>query len=406
MIYYFNPDTEMALKAGDASFYIAPAPVRQMAHDLALLPLWIADAEDVILVDEMPTSDFVAQIHTLFPQMTLPAILTPQQLPSAMPITPWGWNPTLFAKLKRWGLNQPEQEAAAPLRYALGNKANLHLLDHELLRRGLSSAQQRHFAIHSVTQAEELLLREPRLFSQGFLLKEGYSSSGRGHRWCRPAERTTTTPQQLLHSDLRQWIIRRTRGGKAIDMEPLYNKVADLALLFHISSTGQVRFNGYSLFETTPEGAYRSNHLASNESILSYIDSLIDISLIEEAKQTYQCLFEERYARLSGPIGVDMMIYRNPDSGSLLLHPDVEINPRPTMGLVARRLYDLLLAPQDTWWRFVIEGSASSSQLQQHHTNDQQQHPLLHDNQGRLTSGYLPLTPIGPHTRFRAYMKR
>ena len=50
MIYYFNPDTEMALREGPSAFYIAPAPVRQMARDLSLLPLWLGGAEDKVLV--------------------------------------------------------------------------------------------------------------------------------------------------------------------------------------------------------------------------------------------------------------------------------------------------------------------------------------------------------------------
>ena len=54
MIYYFNPDTELALKAGKSTYYIAPAPVRQMAEDLALLPLWLAGGDDVLLTEVEP----------------------------------------------------------------------------------------------------------------------------------------------------------------------------------------------------------------------------------------------------------------------------------------------------------------------------------------------------------------
>lgn len=422
MIYLFNPDTEMALREGESSFYIAPAPVRQMARDLALLPLWLGGEGDSVLVEELPPSGFLEQLHSLFPWLKLPAVLLPQQLrtlrPSVdeascplsdynnLPFTPWGWNPTLFAKLRHWGVSCPKAEAAAPLRYALGNKTNLEHLDRELMDRGLRSARQRHFTIHNMNEAEELLVHETRLFSQGFLLKEGYSSSGRGHRWCRPA----SLP---LSSELCQWIMRRTERGETIDMEPLYDKVADLALLFYLSPGGRACFTGYSLFETTAEGAYRSNLLASDKTILHHLAQLIDPTLIEEAKQTHLHLLEEQYPTLGGPVGIDMMIYREADSGTLALHPDVEVNPRPTMGLVARRLYDRLLAPHapsregtQSPWRFIVEGSASSTQLQQRHANDQRQHPLRCDAHGHPLSGYLPLTPIQSDTRFRAYIIR
>lgn len=443
MIYYFNPDTEMALREGESSFYIAPAAVRQMAHDLALLPLWLGGEGDGVLVEEWPPTGFVEQLRTLFPWLKLPTVLIPQQLRSlhcpdkeisctpqgysALPFTPWGWNPTLFAKLRHWGVSCPEEEAAAPLRYALGNKTNLQQLDRQLMAQGLSTARQRHFTIHSVSEAEELLTREARLFSQGFLLKEGYSSSGRGHRWCRPA-----SPH--LTPELRQWIMRRTERGEAIDMEPLYDKVADLALLFHLSPNHKANspsckasFIGYSLFETTAEGAYRSNLLAPDEAILHRLTQLIDPTLIEEAKQAFLHLLEERYPTLSGPIGIDMMIYRETGCTALTLHPNVEVNPRPTMGLVAHCLYNRLLASPNrstaeeqqfatqateeqpspaASWRFVVEGSASSAQLQQRHTANLQQHPLHCDALGHPVSGYLPLTPIGSQTRFRAYIIR
>ena len=442
MIYYFNPDAEMALREGEASYYIAPAAVRQMAHDLALLPLWLGGEGDNVLVEEWPPSEFIEQLHTLFPFLKLPSIILPQQLEPNLPFTPWGWNPTLFAKLRHRGLSYPDEEAAAPLRYALGNKTNLEQLDRKLMSLGLSSARQRHFSIHSVSEAEALLAREARLFSHGFLLKEGYSSSGRGHRWCRPtsanrqadnhsqqtqhiANQQATNPQQLLTAEVRQWITRRTERGEAIDMEPIYDKVADLALLFHLSpydkagstnhktsiTSCKANFTGYSLFQTSAEGAYRGNLLASNEAILNHLSQLIDTSLIVEAKQTFIRLLEEQYPTLSGPIGIDMMIYRDAESNHLSLHPNVEINPRPTMGLIARCLYDRLLAHHApnhesllSAWRFVVEGSSSATQLQERHKTDLQHHPLRCDANDHPTEGYLPLIPIGPNSRFRAYI--
>lgn len=410
MIYYFNPDTEMALREGPSAFYIAPAPVRQMARDLSLLPLWLGGAEDKVLVEELPPSGFMAQLQALLPLGGLPAILTPGQLHQE-PFTPWGWNPTLFAKLRQWGLSYPDEEAAAPLRYALGNKANLQLMDQELMRRGVQSADRRHFAIHSTAEAEELLKRHSQRFAHGFVLKEGYSSSGRGHRWCRPSA-GDRPPQQLLNDELRGWMSRRFNRGEVIDLEPLYDKVADLALLFQLTPESEPHFSGYSLFETTPEGAYRSNLLASNEAILHHLSQFIAPSLIEEAKQAYLHLFKAQYACLSGPVGVDMMIYLDAERGTFTLHPDVEVNPRPTMGLIARHLCDRLLPPPRlcpdslTGWRFVVEGSASSPDLQQRHATDLALHPLLRDAYGSPSGGYLPLTPVTNDTRFRAYLFR
>ena len=476
MIYYFNPDTELALKAGKSTYYIAPAPVRQMAEDLALLPLWLAGSDDVLLTEVEPPAYYLEHLQTLFPHHRFPRILTPNQLEAvhrSEPIVPWGWNPTLMTKLKRWGFDVAAYEAAAPARYLLNDKTYLEKVDSQLMQMGLRSAAKRHFTIRGVAEAEALLSQQPELFpGGGFLLKEAFSSSGRGHRWCRPegnppatpGEQTTklsaqpstpsnqlsapseqtiapcehpTAPASPLTPLHRQWISRRTQRGEAIDMEPIYNKVLDFAMLFNRTADGKAQFCGYSLFETTAEGAYRGNILASDAAIIHLLSRYIDPALLIEAQQSYLQLFSQLPIGLTGPFGVDMMIYHEStgNGNGYTLHPDVEINCRPTMGLVAHRLCNRYLStalsdinyhfnkssslfinqqdikylqertnPQIPLGRFVVEGSASNAQLLARHVADSQTHPLVMDNQGGILKGYLPLTPVTSTTRFRAYL--
>ena len=50
-LYLFNPDADLAL-VNHTEDYIPPTSVRQMAADLALLPIWYADAESIVLIAE------------------------------------------------------------------------------------------------------------------------------------------------------------------------------------------------------------------------------------------------------------------------------------------------------------------------------------------------------------------
>ena len=57
-LYLFNPETDLAL-ATDGASYTASEKVRQMAHDLAALPLWYASSGSAILVPDEECAQFV-----------------------------------------------------------------------------------------------------------------------------------------------------------------------------------------------------------------------------------------------------------------------------------------------------------------------------------------------------------
>ena len=47
-LYVFNPDADMALGNNEEN-YMAPATIRRMAEDLALLPIWYAQPGSGVL---------------------------------------------------------------------------------------------------------------------------------------------------------------------------------------------------------------------------------------------------------------------------------------------------------------------------------------------------------------------
>ena len=61
-LYIFNPDHDLALASGNVN-YMPPASARQMAADLALLPVWYASPESAVLAPSAYNLDFLREMQ-------------------------------------------------------------------------------------------------------------------------------------------------------------------------------------------------------------------------------------------------------------------------------------------------------------------------------------------------------
>ena len=106
-LYIFNPDHDLALASGNVN-YMPPASARQMAADLALLPVWYASPESAVLAPSAYNLDFLREMqqHLSLPVelMTEPEVALEENLKPM----PWGWNPALRKRLQLLGV--PESE--------------------------------------------------------------------------------------------------------------------------------------------------------------------------------------------------------------------------------------------------------------------------------------------------------
>ena len=64
-LYVFNPDADMALGNNEEN-YMAPATIRRMAEDLALLPIWYAQPGSGVLASSAYNADYLKQMQQLF----------------------------------------------------------------------------------------------------------------------------------------------------------------------------------------------------------------------------------------------------------------------------------------------------------------------------------------------------
>lgn len=107
--------------------------------------------------------------------------------------------------------------------------------------------------------------------------------------------------------------------------EPLYDKVVDFAMEFYSDGKGEMKFVGYSLFDTDTHGNYKGNFLMSDQAIVQTLSAYVSPDLLTAVRTSLLEIFVPLLGGdYLGYFGVDMMICR--DNGRYLLHPCVEIN--------------------------------------------------------------------------------
>ena len=97
-----------------------------------------------------------------------------------------------------------------------------------------------------------------------------------------------------------------------------------------------------------------------------------------------------------------MMVCRQKKGHPYAINPHVEINLRMNMGIVSHVLSDHFIVPGGEG-RFSIDCFPTHEALMERHEQDMQSYPLVVKD-GRVVSGYLPLVPVTPKSRYRAFV--
>lgn len=386
-LYIFNPEHDLALASGESN-YMAPASARQMAADLAMLPMWYADNGSAVLASSAYNLDYLRKMQEL---LKLPAhLITEPELAAETDwdICPWGWDVAVRKRLLGLGINErnlPTMEQLQALRAASHRLSAVELLP--CLQLGAYFCGESHY----LTLSEEW-----KLFVESHdtcLLKAPLSGSGKGLNWCKG----------VYTQSISGWCARIGSQQGGVVGEPIYNKVEDFAMEFYSSGDGQVRFAGYSHFRTGGSGAYESNLLASDMAIEQNLSVYIPLEELHRLRTVLEHELSLRFGGFYiGYLGVDMMICHFPESPFYRIHPCVEINLRMNMGVVARQLYDRYVYPGSTG-SFQITYHPSVGEAWREHTNMLAANPLT-VKAGRIISGYLPLVPVHKKSCYRAWI--
>lgn len=395
-IYYFNPTCELAVANGSFS-YQPPLLLQEMERDLAILPFVFCTKNDFVLTENQPPAEFIQKLGLA--GFDLPRFCNLAEL-EAFPddsfdaIYPWGWSPAAHFKLKnlkekcsakfkhspvfnwdeKYRLLFERSSSLGFLTQLLNNNAPDWFIGKELIGRKVTSCDE----------IDALLGKHSPL-----VLKAPLSSSGRGIQIIRKTN---------LNLSNKQWILGLLKQQKYLIAEPFLEKIMDISFQFRIKSEVEVEYLGFSVFETNSNGQYKGTLINPDfsgilkEAPASEITEMINTTagLVTQAlKNSFYTVAHRGY------LGVDAMIFKS--QSRIVMQPCIEVNCRMNMGILA--LFLQKRTHPSSMGKFELFLGKSGEY--QSYTMKKMQ-PVFQD--GKLLSGFLPLTQPDKNSRFGAYI--
>ncbi len=380
-VYIFNPQNDLALATGGVNF-VAPPFAMRMAHDLAVLPAFMAEPGSMLITDSDVDAEWLELLHSSF-GVDVHAIKRAElRNITDFQIMPWGWSLDLRRRLIKWGASShclPTPDAVNHLRGLSHRRVSvlIHLRLRELLGKQLCPVPVELAVAHDVLD----FVRHHR----NCFVKTPWSSSGRG----------------IYHTingvapEFEQWCRGALKRQGSLLCEQALDKTMDLAVEF-CCENGKAAIRGFSVFETDSHSQYRHGIVAQGTTLKDRIIALYpDFDGVLAALT--QVLDEMVAPHYDGWLGVDMLLFNAESSGKISINPCVEMNLRPTMGAITSVIGDNMLAPGDTAI-FRIEQRSSSGAAWPHSDEG-----IIED--GRLVAGALPLTPPISSALYRAVLE-
>ncbi len=359
-LHLFNPENDLAL-AVNSNNYTPPAAALRLGHDGASLPLWYGSAGDVAIIKD---ADYGWIEHTKEVFGIETSVYTgAEDFESCLP---WGWSIYARRQFELLGVTTDRLPDDMTLqRYRTLSHRRLTIdVSHALSLMLPYALPPCPIETDSEKEVERRLKNSEHIF-----LKSPWSSSGRG-----VLDSSTEPIHQLL---------RQTRGviqrQGSIMVETALDRIQDFAMLFNATSE-KVEFTGYSMFFNDNHDAYSGNLLADDKHMEKLLtDYVLESHLKATVQSVTEVLNDLLRGKYTGPLGVDMMIYR--DNGMPCIAPCIEINLRNTMGIVAHE-----------WTRrYLAEGSTGVMRIERIEPSKPCREKYLTDNR-RLVEGQLCLT--------------
>lgn len=395
-VHYFNPGHETAVLLGLEN-YTPPANVNRMIRELAYLPAWYADKNDLVYMKDNAFPQFLSSLPKElkpFPkaisqkELRLKKTVLPE-----MEAAPWGLSPHslhMFQELKRnYQMNMFVPEWKKEYFNLTGRQTAAECLD--LIRLKLPDLPL------PVTPKFCRRIREVEKYqilqNAPFVVKTPYSSSGRGLLWL---------PERRLTAKERIWIDGAFKKQGTVSIECGLNKIQDFAMEFYSDGDGNITFEGISVFGTEQQGSYSGNILGNQVYLRNLITKWVKEEVYYQIKNTVTEVLQSVYGSVyKGYLGVDMFVYKT-KRDAYEIHPCVEINMRYTMGMVAIRLSEKYLTTT-TVGDFHVTYEKTPGEAYERHRFMEKTYPLVIEN-GKIKEGYLALCPVAEDTKYRAYI--
>lgn len=309
----FNPENDVALAYGSDHF-TPPAPALKIARAGCCMPLWWSEPEDMLI---LPSGIDTAVVNRFITENNLPGKLYRHGAHGAP--EPWGWSRYARQRYKSAGFPDDKLPDGATL-------DKLRMVSHRRTSIALFNIIREQIPEYPLHQAPAEIRTVDTVPEQCFL-KQPWSSSGRG-----------VFDSRLISRDKLLRIAGDSiRRQGSVMAEPCLDKRLDFAMLFRCNA-GSVSYRGLSVFHTASGSEYAGNIMAPQSKLQQFIAHAVDggaktLSEIRNAVNNALNLIIPSF--YSGWAGVDMMVYRDNNSGKMLIAPAVELNMRITMGVTA-----------------------------------------------------------------------
>lgn len=367
-VYWFDPSCEsQVIRPG----FTPSQPVRQLAQDLALLPLYLCAPDDVVLLPQRPSLDFLRSLGRA--GFAIPELV---EHPPGSPLIgelaqrkihalrPWGWSPQVewVAAPLRDQLSMPQtwREAWRPLYSKAWSAVALGEFLPTCGEDWLCDAQ---VVGQTCASMEEVGAQLEHRAAEGWdqvVIKGAFGAAGQSQVRLDPAQ---------PRADQSAQVARLLEGQGEVVVEPWLDKLVDLSAQLEISAPGQARLLGWTRFFTDGRGQYRGSFVSQP---LGGLDQELRRFLTGEGRDQrrlwrfFDTLADFLAGRLAdsgytGPLGVDALVFRQ--DGRLRLKPIVEINPRFTMGRVALGLARRVNASRTALWLILNQREVESAGL-------------------------------------------
>jgi len=362
-IFVFNPFAEGRIAQGK-SFTPAKQPA-QLARDLAALPMFLGRQDDIVLVEERPSVEFLSGLKRAgfplpeFVEWKNGAAIAQRKLGR---LRPWAWGPDsvellapFFARLTGEA-RTPESsfnERISQLYSKAWSADFLRRFLHKIARRDdlaqavssrmpdggaalLCPLEEVGIAVNTPAAALAAIAAIRARGHHRVVLKQVFGLAG--HNALRLWE------PELLETQ-RRWLEHSLRDGRQLVVEPWLERLADFSVQLEMEPAGLRRL-GFTGLITDARGQFLANTAAPNFARTAppaVLDCLREHRGAAAALRSFFDVLEEllepelRGAGYLGPVGVDAFVYRDA-AGQVRLKPVVEINPRYTMGRVMLEL--------------------------------------------------------------------
>jgi hypothetical protein len=347
-VFVFNPFAEGRIARGKA--FTPPRHQARLAEDLANLPQFLCQPEDVVLLAKRPSVKFLSYLSQAGVQSPDFVELSQGRIDPADRLCqrelgglrPWAWGPDSVELLEPL-FSHVASEARGPYFNDEIGQLYSKVWSAGFLRKvlaccpGVAAAapwlcpeQETGVAVGSLEDALGAIAAIRGRGHHRLVVKQAYGLAGQSSlRLWEP---------ELLPAQ-RQWLVNALKHSLQLVVEPWLERELDFSVQLEMGPSG-LELRGYTGLITDLKGQFLANRAEPTyrrclpTKVASLIDTPADASArIEHLYGEIFALLEAELRRVgfAGPVSIDAFVYRT-SQGDCRLKPVVEINPRYTMG--------------------------------------------------------------------------